>query len=178
MIKITRNQLTQNLLKEYLSYCPNTGKFTWIKNTHPYKNLVGKEAGSISKRDGHIELRFLGTLYRASTLAWLYMYGKFPNYHIDHQDHNEQNNAISNLRDVPQKENNKNQSKKISNTSGVTGVWINKKSSINPYVAEIMVNKRKISLGSFPALASAAQARKHAESLYGFHHNHGISKPH
>jgi len=177
MQKVKRNELSQELLKEYLSYDEYTGDFTWIKNNHPYKNRVGTIAGSVSKRDSHIELRFFGTLYRAHILAWFYVHGVYPEYDLDHEDHNEQNNRIGNLRDVPKKTNNKNQSKRNDNTTGVVGVWVNKQRKFRKFMAEIMVDKKKISLGSFLTIEEACKARKLAETKYGFHTNHGISKP-
>jgi len=177
MQKVKREELTQELLKTYLSYDTESGKFTWIKNNHPYKNRIGKEAGSVSKRDTHIEIRFFGTLYRAHILAWFYTHGTYPEFTLDHEDHDEQNNRLSNLRDVPKKINNRNQSKRKDNTSGVTGIYLSKKRKTKPYTAEIMVDKTKIYLGNFATLAEAVSIRETAKIKYGFHENHGITKP-
>lgn len=178
MIKINKSDMTLCKLKEYLSYDKESGQFTWIKNTHKYKNRIGSIAGSISKRDSHIELRFMGTLYKASRLAWFYTYGVWPVNHIDHIDHDEQNNCINNLRDVSQAENNKNMSKRSTNTSGITGVWLHTTTSGRiRYNAEIMLNNIKHTLGVFNTLKEAASARKKAEIKFGFHINHGIIKP-
>jgi len=177
MVKIKREDLTHSMLLEYLRYDEDTGVFTWIKNTHRFKNRIGTTAGSISKRDSHIELRFMGTLYRAHVLAWFYMYKVFPKLHIDHKNHNEQDNSRINLREVTQLENNKNQSKRSDNTTGVCGVWFNERNKYKKYIAEIMVHSKKIALGSFITLQEATVARKTAEVKYSFHTNHGINKP-
>lgn len=172
MAKITRHNLTQKLLKEYLEYNPTSGQFTYIKKTGK-KSVVGSIAGSISKRDGHLEIRFFGELYRANRLAWFYVTGSW-GLHIDHEDHNELNNSWVNLRSVTQKVNNMNMPRKSTNTSGITGVWWSKKNK--NWVAEIMVDKVKHYLGCYTDLHMASAARKTAEALYGFHKNHGLPK--
>lgn len=177
MIKIERKDLTQAKVKEYFNYDDATGELIWIKNTHPTKNLIGKIAGGVSKRDSHKHIRFMGILYRSHHLVWMYHTGKLPLLHIDHNDHDEQNNRITNLREVTQAENNKNQSKRKTNTTGVTGVWIDSRNKHAKYIAEIMVNQVKIHLGGFNTLNEAKLARKNAEVKYGFHTNHGIDKP-
>lgn len=177
MIKIKRHDLTDTLLKEYLSYNYISGELIWIKNTHPTKNLIGKIAGGVSKRDSHKHIRLFGVLYRTHHLVWLYHTGKLPIMHIDHKDHDEQNNRITNLREVTQAENNRNQSKRKDNSTGVTGVWIDSRRKSTKYIAEIRVNSIKIHLGTFNTLIDAKIARKNAEILYGFHINHGMDKP-
>lgn len=168
--------LTQELLKEYLNYCTDTGIFTWIKKSGK-KTVIGSVAGSISKRDSHIEIRLKGKLYRAHRLAWLYMTGKFPTLHIDHIDHNEQNNVWANLREVTQEVNNMNMSKKSSNKTGVTGVWINPKFVNKKYVAEVYSKGKKYYLGAFVTLEEAVNARQLKLTELGFHANHGQTKP-
>lgn len=169
-MQIKRDELTVKLLKEYLHYDEETGVFTYIKKTGR-KSVLGKPVGSISKRDGHLEIRFLGTLYRANRLAWFYMTGTWPKKHIDHKDHNELNNAWKNLRDVSQQENNMNMPMRKDNTSGVMGVWFRK--DTNKWAAEIMVDKAKKSLGCYSTIEEATQVRKQAEIDYGFYENPG-----
>lgn len=56
-------------------------------------------------------------------------------------------------------------------------IWIEKRRKSTKYVAEIMVNKKKIHLGTFNTLDEAKLARTNAEYKYDFHINHGIDKP-
>lgn len=168
-MRILRQDLTQTILKEYLEYEPGTGRFIYLKKTGK-KSVIGAEAGSISKRDGHKEIRFFGTLYRANQLAWFWMTGNWEKF-IDHEDHDELNNRWNNLRAVTQKENNMNMSKKKTNTSGVTGVWWS--SRRQRWVAEIMLDGVKTHLGVFSDINLAALAREQAERVMGFHPNHG-----
>ena len=168
-MRILREELSQEFLKEYLHYCTVSGKFTYLKKTGK-KAVIGANVGSVSKRDGHIEIRFMGTLYRANRLAWFYMTGVWPEY-VDHQDHDELNNSWANLRNVSKQENNKNMPKKRTNISGVTGVWFSKQRS--KWVAEIIDSGKKVHLGVFSDIDDAAFARKQAEALLKYHPNHG-----
>ena len=95
--------------------------------------------------------------------------GKDPKGHIDHEDHNGLNNLWDNLRLTTNKGNQKNLSKRIDNTSGVTGVVKRK----NSFIVQIQIDNKMIYLGSRKTLEEAAQLRKEAEIKYGFHKNHG-----
>lgn len=169
--------ITQEYLKELLSYDIDTGVFTWLP-----RNLLtsqeawcvaswntkhaGKIAGSVTGR-GYIDLRIFYKSYRAHRLAWLYVYGEFPKLGIDHIDGDFVNNRISNLRDVSQAENNKNAKRPKSNTSGVSGVSFEKHT--NKWRAYIAGK----SIGRYSDMAAAILARNKAEKEFGFHKNHG-----
>lgn len=83
---------------------------------------------------------------------------------IDHINHIKNDNRKSNLRIVTRCQNNMNMSKRSDNTSGVTGViWYKTK---NKWRAEIIVNKKHISLGYYKNFEDAVKARKEAEEKY------------
>ena len=86
------------------------------------------------------------------------------NFIVDHINHNIYDNRKKNLRICTQSNNMMNGTKKISNTSGVTGDWWSNHS--NKWIAEITVNQKKIYLGSFNDIEEAASARKQAEDIY------------
>lgn len=116
----------------------------------------------------------LRKIFIASRVVWLLCNGEWPADTIDHIDGNSMLNAISNLRDVSIRENRKNLPLTSSNKSGVIGVcW---HAASRKWSAEILVERKKVYLGLFGDLASAATARKNAEVLYGFHSNHGRSR--
>lgn len=163
-VKITASQL-----REIVDYCAETGIFT---SKISKKNLsLGKRMGSVCKQSGYVRIRINRRLYYAHRLAWLYVYGKYPDNHIDHKNHVRSANWIKNLRDVTSKENQKNQSKSRANTSGVPGVHKNK--STGRFLAFINKSGKKVWLGTFTELKDAARARRSAEVKEGYHVNHG-----
>lgn len=83
---------------------------------------------------------------------------------IDHIKHKEYDNRKSQLRICNAILNERNRVLNKNNTSGVKGVWKNKYN--NKWIAEIYVNKEKISLGSFIDKEDAINARKEAEEKY------------
>ena len=176
-MKFPKNEIPLEVLREYLHYDPATGHLTWLKKLS-VKVVVGRRAGTqVRNRDNRI-IKIFGEVYIEHRLIWFYVTGVWPkkNEHIDHIDHNEANNSWENLRLVSQAENNKNLSKRSTNSSGVTGVWLNKRNRKNPFVAEIWENGCKKSKG-FPDLDSAISCRKAWEAELNFHPNHGINKP-
>ena len=83
---------------------------------------------------------------------------------IDHINHIKYDNKKSNLRIVTRCQNNMNMSKRKDNTSGVTGVvWYKTK---NKWRAQIMVDKKNISLGYYKNFEDAVRVRKEAEEKY------------
>lgn len=162
--------MTQHELKEQVVYSRENGLFHSIK-TGKRIGFVHDSMGKGKTKYIKLELKTEGKRKRfyAHRLAWLYEYGKFPDFTIDHIDHNGLNNKIENLRDVTLIENSRNVRRLSSNTSGFTGVW----RSNNKWVAEIRVNRKKISLGSFSNIQDAVIARMKAEKEHNFHRNHG-----
>ena len=149
--------LTQEYLKECLNYNPETGVFTWkerpekhFKRNRDFKmwNTMYKftVAGSPSAK-GYIRIRLLGRDFFAHRLAWLYVYGTFPNNQIDHKDQNKKNNRIDNLRDATNQINSHNiTNAMIGNRSSLRGV---KTYSYGKYQARICVDGVIINLGMF-----------------------------
>lgn len=90
--------LTQERLKELLDYDPDTGIFVW--KTRPSQNVKAGDIAGCKHSFGYVIICIRGTLYLAHRLAWLYVYGKWPENKIDHIDHDPGNTRIANLRDV------------------------------------------------------------------------------
>ncbi len=157
-------KLMQEELKKVLKYDPKSGVFVRIKKA--------SNKGNKRLDKGYLRLRVAGRLYYAHRLAWLYVYGVFPVQQIDHKNHNRADNRILNLRDVTNEENSKNQKMSKLNKSGVTGVYFDRKR----WRAQIKLEGKTTSLGSFVQFHEAVNARKNAEVLYGYHENHGSAK--
>ncbi len=146
--------LTQERLKELLSYDPETGVFIWAGNQFP--KLTAKVSGNLRK-DGYRRIAIDGKDYYAHRLAWLYVYGEFPSNQIDHINRIKDDNRIENLRDVTQNLNQWNRKNpRADNQTGYLGVTFCKKSG--KYAARIAANKSYIHLGTFLNAEDASNA--------------------
>lgn len=83
---------------------------------------------------------------------------------VDHIDRNKLNNRKSNLRICRQADNAKNSSLRSDNTSGVTGVYKDKRNG--GWRVEITANKERHYLGTFSNYYDAVKTRREAERLY------------
>ena len=160
--------ITQERLKDLLSYDPETGIFTWLKPTN-CSIRVGASFGS-AHHTGYITAHLDHKHYATHRLAWLYVHGEWPEF-IDHINHVRNDNRIVNLRNVTKIENGRNQKLRSTNKSGVMGVYWDKGAS--KWRAVITHNNKKVHLGWFKDLDDAATARKLAEIRYDYHENHG-----
>ena len=156
------NILTQERLKELLSYDPETGIFTRVKQTSS-NALVGNVAGNTNNK-GYRGIRIDGKMFKSHRLAWLYMAGTFPQTDIDHIDRNPSNNRFANLRVVTRSENMQNTSKYLNNTSGFKGVSYDK--STRKWYASITLNTVQKNLGRFPTPEEASAAYLVAQRIY------------
>lgn len=162
MRKKLARPMTQKRLRSLVYYDKETGIFFSRRS----KKVLGSP-----KATGYLTVQLGVKSYSLHRLAWLYVYGNFPEGVIDHIDHNKQNNAFGNLREVSQVENCRNQQLAKSNTSGSVGVrWNDKK---NRWTAAIKVEKKNIHLGVFDSFEEAVVARNVANDKYNFHRNHG-----
>lgn len=113
--------MTQEELKQWLNYDPDTGIFVWLNASAYQQRLIGDQAGSIQD-NGYRYIMVCGKLYKSSRLAWFYMTGEWPEKLVDHKDKDRLNDKWDNLRPATHSENNCNRSVQTNNTSGVTGV--------------------------------------------------------
>lgn len=181
-------EITAEILREFLTYDPETGALTWkVRDVKWFEGsdkrspkgaaniwnarFAGKPAFTADHSDGYRRGQVLGKTLSAHRVAWTIHYGQWPSLQIDHINGNADDNRIANLRVVTSKDNSKNLAKPSSNTSGHVGVCWNKQAQ--KWVAQIQVNRRNIYLGLFPDIKEAVAARNLAERKYGFHQNHG-----
>jgi len=162
MRKKLARPMTQKRLKRFVSYNPKSGKF-YSRDSHKVLGTPNSE--------GYLLVQLGVKHYALHRLAWLYVYGKYPEGVIDHLDHNKKNNAIENLRDISQLENCKNQKLQTNNTSGFTGVHWHKRRK--KWIADIKIDNKKKHLGCFDSIEEAVEVRRIANEKYNFHENHG-----
>lgn len=157
------NSLAAARLRELLTYHPDCGLFTW--NLARGSRCKGCLAGNMNS-SGAIQIQIDRQVYVAHRLAWLYVYGVFPDDEIDHENGVPADNRWTNLRPATHMQNCWNRKKSIANTSGFTGAcWISAKEK---WVAAIRAGGNKILIGYFdtPEEAGSAYAAK-AKELFG-----------
>lgn len=154
--------LTQERLKEILSYNPETGVFT---NRIDRGNVkAGAIAGGVDGK-GYREVQIDGRKYQAHRLAWLYVYGEMPSGHIDHINYICTDNGIMNLRKATHAENMRNRAAPKNSTTGAKGVSWQK--SAGKYRARITADGKSEFLGLFDTVEAASQA--YADAAKRFH---------
>lgn len=90
--------ITQSRLKEVCTYDPETGIFEGIID-RGRKYKVGDPFGKPEKK-GYLQVTIDGRTYHLQRLAWLYVYGVFPENQVDHRNNVPDDNRISNLREA------------------------------------------------------------------------------
>lgn len=148
--------IDQDMLHALLDYDPDTGEFHWIEARGRVK--AGELAGYIHPAYGYRYIRINGTAYFAHRLAWLYEYGDLPEppLELDHINNDKDDNRIANLRVVTRSQNQQNNPKPRTNTTGYKGVTTH----YGRYCAQVMLNGRNIWLGYHDTPEAAAQARR------------------
>ena len=141
-----RNSLTQVDLQAVLSYDPDTGLFTNLKNNR----VVGWQ------QSGYLKYEVFGKKYYLHRLVWLYAYGHTPDCEIDHINRNRSDNRLCNLREASRHENLWNSPVRCDSSLGLKGVEYVKK--INKYRAVITLYGIKHRLGTFLTAEEASQA--------------------
>ncbi len=155
-------ELTAERLRELLDYNHETGVFT-RKIVTNNSSKVGQEAGSLNNQ-GYHHIMVNKTLYKSHRLAWLYTYGYWPKHQLGHINRNRADNRIANLREAPGSINNHNCKLRLDNKSGTAGVFL--RADCQKWVANIVHNRKRISLGVFILLDDAIKARLAAEIKY------------
>ena len=176
-------------LRLMLRYEPQSGKLFWRKRpawmfpddrAHTTcqslasmwnKKFCGKEAFTYLGVHGYLRGSIKPKTFTAHRVAWAIFHGTWPSENIDHINGNRADNRMSNLRDVPNLENCRNQAMSRRNKSGINGVFF--AAGFGKWIAQIRDGKRTLHLGSFNGVGEAAAARKEAERQLGYHENHG-----
>ena len=132
-----------DLIRQRISYDPETGIFTRIKKIAKYKENtpVGCKAGR------YLQVNSAGKRFRGHQLAWFFVYGYIPK-EIDHINGDGMDNRIANLREVTHQENCHNlRSPPKHNKTGFLGVSYYKAG--NKFSSYITINRKKKHLGYF-----------------------------
>lgn len=157
--------MDQSRLKQLLSYDPLTGLFARVVSNRT--DRVGATPGARNTK-GHIQIRVDGVLYMAHRLAWLYVFGSFPENQLDHINGVKHDNRLVNLRHCSNKRNSENRKMSSRNTSGYRGVSYDK--HLRKFKAYIGHNMESIHVGVFDTVDAAAAAAKVARDQMFTHH--------
>jgi len=160
---VTKEELTQEELKQLLHYNSETGIFTWkerpnnsfksVKGTSWNVKFAGKITGSLNTI-GYLTICINNKAYYAHRLAWLYVYGYFPKDKIDHINGIKKDNRIENLRECNNSENFQNlKTAKSHNKSGFLGVSFHR--DRNKYFSRIVIDRKMKNLGYFETAIEA-----------------------
>lgn len=142
--------ITAEYLRQRLHYDPVVGVFIW--KFKPELNRFDKTwntryAGSVAgkKRDRYIDINIDDERYPAHRLAWLYVYGVWPNGEIDHKNRVRSDNRLINLRDASHNENMVNGTPQKRRVGKLKGAYKHR----NRYHSKITIDNQVIFLGSY-----------------------------
>ena len=163
------DNLTCNDARKFFSYDKETGEIKWRMSKSPAVKK-GDTAGCMHP-SGYIRIKIDGVYFYAHRVIWLIVTGEWPRDKIDHINHNGVDNRWANLREADHFINMKNLPLNSRNMSGVTGVHFC--NTWKKWKANIKVDNKRITLGTFDDFFEAVCARKSANIKYNFHENHG-----
>ena len=170
MTKINKEELTQDILKEYLDYNPINGHLTWIKR--PSKKIHKNRRAGFLRKSGYRGINLFGTSYTEHHIIWFYNYGYWAE-EIDHINHIKDDNSLSNLRAVTHAENSRNMKKLKDTITGEQGIYYDLKK--DRYTATIRKKGKVVfSMSCGPEDVDQLIKTRKAKLLeLGFHENHG-----
>jgi hypothetical protein len=174
-------KLTQDIVKELLYYNQETGEFIWktrdikwFSNKQSCSSWNNRFSGTLAgtlKPNSYIRIGIKGKYYAAHRLAWLYVYGTFPE-ELDHINGIKTDNRIKNLRECSRVENCQNRKVRSDNVCGLKSVHLHK--GTKKYMARIQYNKERLYLGLFETAYEAHNAYiDAAKKLHGEFWNPG-----
>lgn len=164
---MTEETLTAEQLRSVIHYDPETGIFTRLARLaqrHQVGDRADTEITSKNMR-GYRRVSLFSKRYLAHRLAWLYVYGMWPESLLDHRNGSKGDNRISNLREGSDRLNAENMHRpRLDNKSGYLGVHWHTQNCY--WIARIQVRRKTIHLGCFDDPAIAHQSYLTAKRKY------------
>lgn len=158
---------TAEIVRSIVDYDPSTGIFRWRYRSDRSKAWNTRRAGQIAGDAVPGRRRYItinGRRHVAARLAWLIVFGVWPEGEIDHKNRDFCDDRIDNLRDATHAQNSRNRDAPADNTSGHKGVtWFARD---RVWIAQIGVAGKNIYLGRFNTADAAGAAYRQAEKVY------------
>lgn len=172
---------TSEQLHSMFQYEPSTGDLFW-KEKHPSPCIpegerkrwnaryAGKPAITADDGKGYRRGNVQGQMLFAHRIVWAMHKGCWPNSDIDHINGQTKDNRIENLRAVSRSINMRNQKRRRNAHPVAIGM---RKSSKNTWSVSIGENGHQRYIGNYACIGQAVKARRRAEHLLGYTHDHG-----
>jgi len=161
-LKLNDPGVSQSDLQRMFVYDPDTGVFT--RRVSCRNRKAGSVAGHICT-SGYWQITLNGRFLMAHRLAWLYVYGHWPNGILDHINRERADNRICNLRLADRSVNQINAKTRSDNTCGARGVM---RTRTGKYVAYAVVARKYSHGGHYQTIEEAAEAARRLRiKLYG-----------
>lgn len=142
---------------DYIAYSEESSSGLVWRVNRGQNFIKGKETG-YSDGKGYLQFTFRYRKYKNSRVIYFLNTGIDPEEkQVDHIDGDILNNKIYNLRLATSKQNSHNRKKSKANTSGVTGVYWDKRR--NKYMSNIICNGKLLGLGRFDDFSEAVAVR-------------------
>lgn len=171
-MKIRKEDLTLALVEKVLKYDALTGHLTWISKSCNKRIVIGSRAGSLHKASGYRHITLYGTNYGEHIICFFLHHRRWPEGHVDHDNHIRDDNRAVNLKEVTFIQNMRNRAESRASATGNQGIWYCKRRE--RYVAEITMNRKKVWQRTFKTMTEAATVRAEKLLELGFHENHGL----
>ena len=153
------------MIRDYLSYDPETGVLTW-KESPGYRVAKGDVAGHFCSHHKYHSVQIGGRGFKGHRVAWFLYYGEWPKGQIDHINGDRGDNRIANLREATHLQNMWNKPSYKNRTSKFKGVSYRK--DLGKWRAVIQKDGKSLSIGHFESELEAALAYNYkAEELFG-----------
>lgn len=184
------DNFTQEFLLECFNYDKETGVLTWrTRPIHHFKKewvwlewnrkYAGKLAGTKSKQKEHwtvLRVAVNKKILMCHRVIWKLVTGVTPPHKLDHKDHDELNNKWGNLRLAQGSKNSRNQSRRVDNKTGLSGVCYQAAKRL-PWLCQLRHEGTYYYLGRHSSLLDAAAVVLSKRASLGYEEGHGVDNP-
>ncbi len=155
MLTTIKTYPSQQTIKEYFTYCAQTGNLIWKKKPGPKIN-IGSVAGYRTNA-GYIRVELQDEAYMVHRLIYIYHHGDIPHgYVVDHIDGYKSHNFIDNLRLATSSNNAHNRKTPSNSSTGQKGVYW--ETDRNKWTAKVTVDGRMKRIGRYKTFEEAVAA--------------------